>query len=224
MKLRKVVILFWVAIIILSFTACTRQAEPKPQVESSTQDEIKLNDSEKEILSKQAELLTQQIVSGYDSQNSGDSVLMANDSVIRHFWLSICIYDQYPNYPYLDTYELSSDGVCRFPEETIDTITEEVFQQEDFSLDDMMKYDDEEQVYYYTSGFGCSVYGFEKMTAVFQNNDSALLLSYELWSDPNFPNFHKIDDYQSLFAVKPREDGSYYLQYLKTEKPAGAES
>ena len=178
--------------------------------------------NEKEILSTQAELLTKQIVSAshpkLSPQLSEQSVWEADDEIIERFWLTIGIYDKEPNYPYPDTYQMSSDGVLRFSEETIQTITKEVFGQ-DISPK-LIEYDDKEQVYYYTIGFGVSAYGFEKMTTTFQNNNSEILVSYELWSDPNFPMYQKIDDYQSLFAVKQREDNSYYLQYVKTEKTA----
>ncbi len=175
---------------------------------------------EKEILSTQAELLTKQIVSSFypklSPQLSEQSAWKADNEIIERFWLTIGIYDKEPNYPYPDTYQTSSDGVLRFPEETVQTITKEVFGQ-DISPE-LIEYNDKEQVYYYTIGFGVSAYGFEKMTTTFQNNNSEILVSYELWSDPNFPMYQKIDDYQSLFAVKQREDGSYYLQYVKTEK------
>lgn len=175
---------------------------------------------EKEILSTQAELSTKQIASvshpKLSPQLSEQSAWKADDEIIERFWLTIGIYDKEPNYPYPDTYQTSSDGVLRFPEETVQTITKEVFGQ-DISPKSI-EYDDKEQVYYYTIGFGVSAYGFEKMTTTFQNNNSEILVSYELWSDPNFPMYQKTDDYQSLFAVKQREDGSYYLQYVKTEK------
>lgn len=178
-------------------------------------------DKEKEILSTQSELLTKQIVSAFHPKLSPQlpeqSARKADDEIIERFLLTIGIYDQEPNYPYPYTYQTSSDGVLRFPEKTVRTITKEVFGQDNFSPK-AIEYDDKEQVYYYTIGFGVSAYGFEKMTTTFQNNNSEILVSYELWSDPNFPIYQKIDDYQSLFAVKQREDSSYYLQYVKTEK------
>ena len=178
-------------------------------------------DKEKEILSTQAELLTKQIVSAFHPKLSPQlpeqSAWKADDEIIERFLLTIGIYDQEPNYSYPYTYQTSSDGVLRFPEKTVRTITKEVFGQDNFSPK-AIEYDDKEQVYYYTIGFGVSAYGFEKMTTTFQNNNSEILVSYELWSDPNFPIYQKIDDYQSLFAVKQREDSSYYLQYVKTEK------
>ena len=96
-------------------------------------------------------------------------------------------------------------------------IIKEVFNQDSWSCSS--NFCEENNEYSISTGRGIGKnLDCKNMKSKFQKNDSEILVSFELWTCPYYPNVSKIGDCQSSFSVECREDGSYYLQYVKTEE------
>ena len=187
--------------------------------------EIKLNNSEKKVLSKQGKQLTEQItIFALDVSSFYENPIpYPNDIEIERFLMSIDLFEQQEDYPYINTHRIEQDGTCYFKKKSIDRIIEEMFNKVTWTPVSMI-YNKENQEYTYTTGAGVgSNLECKNIETKFQSNDSKILISYELWTSSNYPDYHKIGDYQSVFSVCQRKEDIYYLQYLKTEKTAGVE-
>ena len=195
------------------------QAEVQTNYDNPQHKKFSLTDTEKIILSSQAELLTKQIVifTLDEAPTSTNFSPYPDDAGIAGFLESILVFDEYPNYPYLNTYRIEEDGTCYFKKEIVKQIIKEVFNQDSWSCSS--NFCEENNEYSISTGRGIGKnLDCKNMKSKFQKNDSEILVSFELWASPYYPNVSKIGDCQSSFSVECREDGSYYLQYIKTEE------
>lgn len=183
------------------------------------------SDAEKEIISIQAEFLAKQIVifSFHDFLNIKTPISAPNNSEIERFLQSILLFDEKEDYPYQSTYRIEQDGTCYFKKASADQIIMEVFNKTNW-IPTSMNYCKETDEYFFPTGTGIgNNLDCKEFKTEFRKKDSEILLSYELWSSPYYPDVRKIGVCQSLFSIKQREDTSYYLQHIKTEKIISAE-
>lgn len=195
---------------------------PTTDASEFQKNEINLNDPEKEILYQQAQQLTEQIVVfSLDAfALEKNPVIYPDKMAIERFLLSVDLFDQQENYPYQNTHRIDQDGTCYFQKESADNMIQEVFDQADWTPVSM-NYKEESQEYSFTTGFGIgNNLECQNLKEEFQNSNSTILVSYELWTSSNYPNSHKTGNYQSTFSVCQREDDSKYLRYLNTERVA----
>lgn len=92
------------------------QAEVQTNYDNPQHKKFSLTNTEKDILSTQVELLTKQIVifTLDEAPTSTNFSPYPNDAGIAGFLESILVFDEYPNYPYLNTYRIEEDGTCYF--------------------------------------------------------------------------------------------------------------
>ena len=105
------------------------QAEVQTNYDNPQHKKFSLTNTEKDILSTQAELLTKQIVifTLDEAPTSTNFSPYPNDAGIAGFLESILVFDEYPDYPYLNTYRIEEDGTCYFKKEIVKQIIKEVF-------------------------------------------------------------------------------------------------
>ena len=111
------------------------QAEVQTNYDNPQHKKFSLTNTEKDILSTQAELLTKQIVifTLDEAPTSTNFSPYPNDAGIAGFLESILVFDEYPDYPYLNTYRIEEDGTCYFKKEIVKQIIKEVFNQDSWS-------------------------------------------------------------------------------------------
>lgn len=220
MKYKKFLSLFLTAAMLLSFGGCTREAASLSNLTEENASESILTNAEQDSLSAQAQTLTQQIVlfSLNYSDLTENSIPFPDDACIERFLVAIPLFEEQKNYPYLDTNRLDVEGNCYLKKENVDQIIHEVFGKDDWTPISI-NFHEETQEYCYQTGFGIGNHlECKNMNSKLQPHDSEILVSYELWTSSNDPSPEKLGEYTSRFATHRRDNGSYYLQYISTNK------
>ncbi len=173
------------------------------------------------ICEENAVVLTQQLVMTTFTPanlNNGD-VTFPSETDMERFAIASVLFADNTAYRYHDYYTVDEEGYIHLPCKAIQEQVFEVFGIEHTALSSAWKanYNEEADEYTLMSGFGIgNGYECQNVRVQTDSEKSEITVSFDLWTDSNFPDPEKTAECKSRYSVL-NDGGSFYLRYLESE-------
>lgn len=186
---------------------------------ANTNETLKLDESDKETLSKSAELLTRQLMISFLYDDLQRNPLPYPDkNHISTFMAALLTHSDSEEHPYHGYVSVDNEGYAHFPVDKCQTIAAELFGCDwEPAGDFKWEYREKNHEHVWSIGFGLGS-GFECKNIEIMIEGIYVSVAFDMTTSSAFPEVDLLGRFETKYLIHRNENGRLYLSYVETQE------